>query len=46
MPRNTMTELDNNKPPLFKSWTAWYVLVILFLVVLIILFTLFTKTFA
>jgi hypothetical protein len=37
---------QNDKPPLFKSWTNWYVLVIGFLVVLIILFYLFTKTFS
>ena len=41
-----MNESQNNKPPLFKSWTGWYVLVILFLVLLIILFYLFTKKFA
>ena len=41
-----MNESHNNKPPLFKSWTGWYVLVILFLVLLIILFYLFTKKFA
>lgn len=37
---------QNDKPPLFKSWTYWYVLVIAFLFLLIILFYLFTKTFA
>jgi hypothetical protein len=37
---------ENNKVPLFKSWTAWYVLVIAFLAVLIVLFYLFTKTFS
>ena len=37
---------QNNKPPLFNSWTSWYALVIGFLIVLIILFYLFTKTFA
>jgi len=38
--------MENNKPPLFKTWTQWYMLVIGFLIVLIILFYLFTKTFA
>ena len=37
---------DEQKPPLFRSWTSWYVLVIAFLFVLIILFYLLTKTFA
>ena len=41
-----MKEWENDKPPLFKSWTAWYVMVILFLVLLIFLFNLFTKKFA
>jgi len=34
------------KPPVFKSWTAWYVLVIGFLALLILLFFLFTKHFS
>ncbi|MES2882703.1 MAG: hypothetical protein V4676_11180 [Bacteroidota bacterium] len=37
---------QNDKPPLFKTWTHWYVLVISFLILLIILFYLFTKTFS
>jgi len=41
-----MNEIKNDKPPLFKSWTGWYVLVILFLVTLIVLFKLFTKKFS
>lgn len=36
---------NQDKPPLFKSWTYWYVLVILFLVILIVLFYFFTKRF-
>ena len=36
----------NDKVPLFKSWTYWYLLVIAFLILLIILFSLFTKTFS
>lgn len=35
-----------DKPPLFNSWTHWYVLVIVFLIALILFFTFFTKTFA
>jgi len=41
-----MTEQDNNKAPLFRSWSGWYTSVVLFLVVLIILFALFTKYFS
>jgi len=41
-----MTEQHNDKPPLFKSWSYWYVSVIVFLLVLIILFSLFTKRFS
>lgn len=37
---------SNDKVPLFKTWTAWYVFVIAFLVVLIILFYFFTKYFS
>jgi len=39
-------ETNYNKPPLFKTWTPWYVLVILFLVALILFFYFFTKKFA
>jgi hypothetical protein len=41
-----MNEEQNDKIPLFKSWTQWYVLVIVFLFILIILFKLFTNYFA
>jgi hypothetical protein len=41
-----MNTINNDKPPLFKNWTSWYVLVILFLVLLIFLFNLFTKKFS
>ncbi len=41
-----MAEQDNEKAPLFGSWTYWYVLVIAFLLLLIILFSLFTKRFS
>jgi len=41
-----MTQQDNDKAPLFKSWTSWYILVLLFLVVLIVIFYLITKRFA
>jgi hypothetical protein len=36
----------DDKPPLFKSWNAWYILVVAFLLLQIILFSLFTKTFS
>lgn len=41
-----MSETNNDRPPIFKSWTGWYAVVILFLVLLIILFNVFTKSFA
>jgi hypothetical protein len=41
-----MDHKPQEKVPLFKSWTHWYVLVIAFLVLLIVLFTLFTKRFS
>ena len=34
------------RPPVFKSWTAWYLIVIGVLVLLIILFIYFTKYFS
>ena len=37
---------DNEKIPVFKTWTGWYAFIILFLVLLIILFSLFTKRFS
>jgi len=37
---------DNDKVPLFKTWTQWYVFVIAFLMALIILFRLMTNYFA
>jgi uncharacterized integral membrane protein len=41
-----MNGVNNDKPPLFKTWTAWYVMVVLFLILLIFLFNLFTKKFS
>jgi len=41
-----MSGNENDKIPLFKTWTQWYVFVLGFLVVLIILFSLFTKIFS
>jgi hypothetical protein len=38
--------MSEDKVPLFKKWTHWYILVIAFLVLQIILFSLFTKYFA
>ncbi len=37
---------NEEKPPLFKSWTSWYYLVIVFLILQIVLFAMFTKYFA
>lgn len=37
---------ENDKPPLFKSWTTWYVLLLAFLLVLILVFYYITKTFS
>jgi hypothetical protein len=36
----------NDKVPLFRSWSQWYLFVIAFLAVLMVLFYLFTKQFA
>ena len=41
-----MKDFQNDKPPLFKSWTNWYALVIVFLLMLIIFFYFFTKHFS
>ena len=37
---------DDDKIPVFKKWSHWYILVVVWLVVLIILFALFTKAFS
>ncbi|MGV3528856.1 MAG: hypothetical protein ACO1OO_08170 [Flavisolibacter sp.] len=37
---------ENDKPPLFKAWTTWYVLLLAFLLVLILVFYYITKTFS
>ena len=37
---------SNDKIPLFKTWSHWYLFVIVFLLLLIILFSLFTKAFS
>ncbi|HRO47305.1 hypothetical protein [Agriterribacter sp.] len=39
-------EQSNERPPVFKSWNAWYFIVVAVLVLLIVLFTYFTKTFS
>lgn len=41
-----MQPTNNERPPLFRSWRAWYVLVIAVLGVLIVAFSCFTKYFA
>jgi len=42
----TDNELHDEKPPLFPSWSWWYVLVTAWLLLLIVLFYLFTKTYS
>lgn len=37
---------DSEKPPLFDSWTGWYVLILSVLVVQIILYRILTVAFA
>ena len=37
---------SNDKIPVFKTWSHWYLFVIVFLLLLIILFSLFTKAFS
>lgn len=39
-------DVQNNRPPLFKTWTGWYVFVAAMLVVEIILFYFLTVTFS
>lgn len=41
-----MTMSDTEKPPLFNSWTGWYVLILAALVIQIILYRLLTVAFA
>ena len=36
---------EEEPPPFFQSWKAWYAVVLLNLVALIVLFTIFTKVF-
>ena len=45
----SIMKIESNEPetpPMFKTWTHWYILVIGFLVFLIVLFYVFTKTMA
>jgi hypothetical protein len=37
---------DNEKPPLFKSWSGWYTLVLSALVIQILVYYLITRAFA
>ncbi|HTN07708.1 hypothetical protein [Agriterribacter sp.] len=39
-------EQSNERPPVFKSWNAWYFIVAGALLLLIVLFTYFTKIFS
>ena len=41
-----MNDQEDDKPPLFASWTQWYVFVLAFLIVLIVLFKFFTNYFS
>lgn len=37
---------EEEKVPLFRSWTAWYIFVLVFLVILIVGFHFFTQYFS
>jgi len=37
---------NEDKPPLFKSWSSWYFVVIGFLIAQIVFFAMFTKYFS
>ncbi|MEO5592138.1 MAG: hypothetical protein ABIR15_04660 [Chitinophagaceae bacterium] len=41
-----MNDQQDDKPPLFGSWSQWYVFVLVFLIVLIVLFKFFTNYFS
>jgi hypothetical protein len=42
-----MNDMDqDDKPPLFRSWKAWYLLVAGFLLLQVIFYSLFTKFFS
>lgn len=41
-----MSELQNEKPPLFKSWTSWYALVIGALILQVIVYLFITMIFS
>ena len=38
--------IDEQKPPLFKTWKTWYVIVLAVLVVQVIFYTIITKIFS
>ncbi len=42
----SLPEVTEEPPPLFKSWSTWYWVVFLNLIFLIILFTIFTRVFS
>jgi hypothetical protein len=42
----SLSNNDNEKVPLFKTWKGWYRMVILALLIVIVLFYFFTKRFA
>jgi hypothetical protein len=41
-----MSELHNDKPPVFKSWVAWYSLVLGALLLQVVLYLVITKIFS
>jgi hypothetical protein len=41
-----MSELHNDKPPVFRSWTAWYILVLGALLLQVVLYLVMTKIFS
>jgi len=44
--KTVMPEDANEKPPLFSSWTGWYLVVITVLIVLVLVFYSITKSFS
>jgi len=38
--------IDEQKPPLFKTWKTWYVIVLAVLIVQVIFYTIITKIFS
>lgn len=41
-----MSELHNEKPPIFERWVSWYVLILAALVIQVIVYLFITKLFS